>query len=154
MTFGRREATFATTTEARMRVTAESAPRVAVIWAIAYAVIVWPLYVWDVRTGGVIMWLAAMFVLPALMALQMERGLSRLFPQTWFMSYVWAVVQIILLLLTYGYLLFDQPSWQRPQTVPWEGEGRDVIRQVGWLSSLFGPPVALLWISPALKRLP
>jgi hypothetical protein len=148
------EAALVKKTEARMRVTVESASRVAEVWTITYAVIVWPLYVWDVRTGGVIVWLVAMFILPALMAFQMERGLARLFPHTWFMSYVWAVVQITLLLLTCGYLLFDQPPWLRPQTVPWEGEGRDVIRQVGWLSSLFGPPVALLWIRSALKRLP
>jgi hypothetical protein len=53
------------------------------------------------------------------------------------------VVQIILLLMTYRYLLFGQQPWERPQLVPWEGPGRDVLRQVGWLSSLFGPPVAL-----------
>jgi hypothetical protein len=137
-----------------LRVSAEAAPRVAVVWAIAYAVIVWPLYFWDVRTGGVIVWLLAMVVLPALMAVQLERGLARLFPGTWFTSYVCALVQIILLLMTYSYLLFGQQPWERPQIVPWEGPGRDVLRQVGWLSSLFGPPVALLWMKSALNRLP
>ena len=137
-----------------MRVSSEAAPRVAVVWAIAYAVIVWPLYLWDVRAGDHILWLLAMFVLPAVMAVQLERGLARLFPQSWFMSYVWALVQILLLLMTYRYLLFGQQPWERPQLVPWEGHGRDVIRQVGWLWSLFGPPIALLWIRSALNRLP
>lgn len=137
-----------------MRVTAEAAPRVAMVWAIAYAMIVWPLYFWDVRTGGLILWLVAMFVLPAVIAVQMERALHRLFPHSWFMSYVWALTQIILLLMVYRYLLFGQQPWERPQIVPWEGKGSDLFRQVAWLSSLFGPPVALLWIRSALKRLP
>ncbi len=136
-----------------MRVTPEAAPRVALAWAVAYAVIVWPLYAWDIRPGGVILWLFAMFVLPVAMAVQLERGLAHLFPQILFMSYVWAAVQITLLLMTYSYLLFDQPPWLRPQVVPWEGPGRDLVRKVGWLSSLFGPPVALFWIRSALNRL-
>lgn len=135
-----------------MRVSADAAPRVALAWAFAYAAIVWPLYVWDVRTGGVILWLFAMFVLPVAMALQLERGMSRLYPELWYMSYVWAAIQLTFLLMTYDYLMFDQPPWQRPQVVPWEGAGRDIVRKIGFLSSLFGPPVALLWIRSALKR--
>jgi hypothetical protein len=135
-----------------MRVTAEAAPRVALVWAIAYAVIVWPLYFWDFRTGGVILWLIAMFILPVAMAVQLERGMARLYPELWYMSYIWAGMHLTLLLMTYEYLLFDQPPWRRPQVVPWEGPGRDFVRQMGFLSSLFGPPVASLWIRSALYR--
>jgi hypothetical protein len=125
----------------RLAIPLRAAPPVSLMLALVYAATVWPLYIWDVRVGGVILWLVAMVAIPTVAAVVLSNAVGLVYPGQEYGAYGLMALHLVGVWIVFQGAVFPPPEWSNGAPLPfYEGSHR---RKVIWLIVMTGPTAIL-----------